>query len=432
MKKFNWKEFMRTHPLFSSLNEMEIEEVLQEELSEEKELSQGALIVDEGEVKDTIFLIGSGSVQVVLTEKGGNETSLSVLRKGEIFGEMAVLDKRPRSATVKANEKCILLEVKGQEFLKILGDHPDLEFKILLKLSERLRVLNDHLLTIKVQDVDEKLKLFNSKLDAELKAVEASLKAAQAVFDQTKVRTDEVITSAERSRTRVNITFTSITTFVGAGIAFLGWLGFNNLQKIDELYQQTEKLLTQAKTDIEFIEKTKLTAAQVAQLNQSLRDRENKLADNVLRPSLEQALATGNQTLAIRLYKDIQELKAQDTAFINELLNMIQVSFDDSSRDFTGLLGTVLEHAENPEDVIRCYYLLLTNAILVKDVKPTTLLTHGETYNATFNSLQKYIEEHKEKRITIDTLSPLERLFEQQEKRKQEAFDRVKKVVLRP
>ena len=247
MKKFNWKEFMRTHPLFSSLNEMEIEEVLQEELSEEKEFPQGALIVDEGEVKDTIFLIGSGSVQVVLPEKGGNETSLSILRKGEIFGEMAVLDKRPRSATVKANEKCILLEVRGQEFLKILGDHPDLEFKILLKLSERLRVLNDHLLTIKVQDVDEKLKLFNSKLDAELKAVEASLKAAQAVFDQTKVRTDEVITSAERSRTRVNITFTSITTFVGAGIALLGWLGFNNLQKIDELYQQTEKLLTSSK-----------------------------------------------------------------------------------------------------------------------------------------------------------------------------------------
>src|SRR5262245_6438210 len=204
MKTFNWEVFIKKHPIFSSLNEVEIEELLAENLSEEKEFSQGSLIVREGAVKDTIFLIGLGSVQVVLPEKGGNQITLSTLRKGEIFGEMAVLDKRPRSATVKANENCTLLEVKGQEFLKILADHSDLEFKILLKLSERLRVLNDHLLTMKVQDIDEKLKLFNDKLDAELKAVEASLKAAQAVFDQTKLRADEIISSAERSRTRVN------------------------------------------------------------------------------------------------------------------------------------------------------------------------------------------------------------------------------------
>jgi CRP-like cAMP-binding protein len=163
------------------------------------------------------------------------------LPKGEIFGEMAVLDKRPRSATVKANENCILLEIKGQEFLKILADHPDMEFKILLKLSERLRVLNDHLLTIKVQDIDEKLKLFNSKLDAELKAVEAQLKAAQTVFDQTKMRADEIITSADRTRARVNATFTTVTGLIGIGGAILGWFGLSSLKEINDLSQKASQ-----------------------------------------------------------------------------------------------------------------------------------------------------------------------------------------------
>jgi hypothetical protein len=48
MKKFNWEEFIKKHPLFSILNEVEIQELLAENLSEEKEFSQGTLIVREG------------------------------------------------------------------------------------------------------------------------------------------------------------------------------------------------------------------------------------------------------------------------------------------------------------------------------------------------------------------------------------------------
>jgi CRP-like cAMP-binding protein len=439
MKKFNWQEFIRTHPLFSSLSKIEIGEL--EELSEEKEFPQGSLIVREGAVEDTIFLIGSGSVQVVLPEKGGNETSLSILPKGEIFGEMAVLDKRPRSATVKANENCTLLEIKGQEFLKILGDHPDLEFKILLKLSERLRVLNDHLLTIKVQDIDEKLKLFNSKLDAELKAVEAQLKAAQAVFDQTKMRADEIITSADRTRARVNVTFTTVTGLIAMGGALLGWLGFSNLKEINSLSQE-------ASQHMESIRKNSVDVSQVWRLHQSVGALTNQLADAVVMLMFDEALAKNRQIAAKELYEAVQKIKAEP-GLIKNVLGKIEGSIiENPSRDFKLLLGTILTDAiqnqpikkgfvdqpslSDPEDIIRCRYLLLTNEILVPVESRTKKLPHGETIDETLDRLEKYIVRHTDERLPKKDLQSMEKLFAQQDKPKQQAFDRVKKLVMSP
>jgi CRP-like cAMP-binding protein len=432
MKKFNWEEFIKKHPLFSILNEVEIQELLAENLSEEKEFSQGTLIVREGEVKDTVFLIGSGSVHVMLPEKGGNEISLSILRMGEIFGEMAVLDKRPRSATVKANENCILLEVKGQEFLKILADHSDLEFKILLKLSERLRVLNDHLLTMKVQDVDEKLKLFNGKLDAELKAVEASLKAAQAVFDQTKMRADEIIISADRSRTRVNLAFTTVTTIIGTGIALLGWLGFSNLQKINELSKEATQHLETIRQIAGVSSETKENALHVWQVHQAVGNVSNRLADSVLMGMFNEALENNKQIVAAELYEDIRKVKA-DPDLIKNVLGRIERSIiEDSSRDFKFLLGTILDDASDPEEIIKCRYLLLTNEILVPVESRTKKLPHGETIVATFDRLEKYVVRYKDDRLPKKDLQSMEKLFGQQDKQKQEAFHRIKRLVLRP
>ena len=95
MKNFQWKDPLKYHPLFSGLSEREVEQLLREEVSEERDCLQGSVILKEGEVGDSFFLIGSGSVQVAVPQNG-HQTTLSVLRKGEFFGEMAVFEKRPR------------------------------------------------------------------------------------------------------------------------------------------------------------------------------------------------------------------------------------------------------------------------------------------------------------------------------------------------
>ena len=138
MKSFNWQDLLRGHPLFSSLTEEEIAQLLKDEASQEKAYPQGSVILSEGEFGDSLFLIGSGSVQVAPRGAAGQHLPLAILQAVEFFGEIAVLERRPRSATVTAREHCLLLEVKGEEFRKLLEAHPDIRSKVRATMSERL------------------------------------------------------------------------------------------------------------------------------------------------------------------------------------------------------------------------------------------------------------------------------------------------------
>ncbi len=139
MKSFNWQNLLRSHPIFSSLNEEEIANLLRDEVSQERVYPQGTVILREGEVGDSVFLLSSGSVQVALWGTRGPLMPLAILQAGEIFGEMAVLERRPRSATVLARENCLLLEVAGEEIRKLLEAHLEMQVKMYTVVRDRLR-----------------------------------------------------------------------------------------------------------------------------------------------------------------------------------------------------------------------------------------------------------------------------------------------------
>jgi hypothetical protein len=159
----------------------------------------------------------------------------------------------------------------------------------------------------------------------------------------------------------------------------------------------------------------------------------------------DEALEKNNQIVAAELYGAIRKIKPD--GLIKNVLGRIERSIiEDSSRDFKLLLGTILANAiddqavpkaqqepslSDREDIIRCRYLLLTNEILVPVESRTIKLAHGETIDATFNGLEKYVVTHKE-RLPKKDLQAMEKLFAQQDKPKQEAFDRVKRLVLSP
>jgi CRP-like cAMP-binding protein len=142
MKSFNWQDFLRSHPIFSSLNDQEIANLLRDEISQERVYPQGAVIIRGGEVGDSLFLISSGSAQVALQGTEGPSFPLAVLQAGEIFGEMAVLERRPRSATVLARENCLVLEIAGEEIRKLLEAHLELQVKMYTVIRDRLRQAN--------------------------------------------------------------------------------------------------------------------------------------------------------------------------------------------------------------------------------------------------------------------------------------------------
>jgi PAS domain S-box-containing protein len=138
-KRFDWKRLLSQHSILSSLSEKEKDWLICENVSHEFERPEEFEIIKEGELSDSIYLIGSGSVRVVLKSDEGSEIKLSTLRRGEFFGEIAAIQQKPRSATVITKENSVFLKINGGDFLKILEEHSDIATKVLLILSERLR-----------------------------------------------------------------------------------------------------------------------------------------------------------------------------------------------------------------------------------------------------------------------------------------------------
>jgi two-component system, sensor histidine kinase len=154
VKKFDWAAFMRDHPILSGLDDQHVQWLLGDDVSTERHYDPGDVIVREGAMGDSIFVLGSGVAEAVLAAAGGQRIVLSVMPAGETFGEMGLFEQRERSATVRAREPCIVLEIKGAELFHLVEAHPKLEFKVLLNVSERLRSKNEQLLALHLKSVE--------------------------------------------------------------------------------------------------------------------------------------------------------------------------------------------------------------------------------------------------------------------------------------
>lgn len=104
----------------------------------EQQYKPGDIIFKEGDVGDAMYLIRSGQV-IVFKGDPGSPIVLGYRGAGEIIGEMALLDDRPRSATVVATEPLCLLKISQEDFQTWLGDNPSLRVNLMKVLSARLR-----------------------------------------------------------------------------------------------------------------------------------------------------------------------------------------------------------------------------------------------------------------------------------------------------
>jgi signal transduction histidine kinase/CheY-like chemotaxis protein len=154
VKAFDWAEFLRLDSFFAIQDEKTRQWLVTDQASSEHTYKPGALIIREGELGDSIFVIGSGSAEALLSVGGAPEILLAVLRQGETFGEMGFFERRPRSATVRAYEACVVLEVKGEALRSLADAHPEIGFRLLLQVSERLRRNNEQILTLHLRGVE--------------------------------------------------------------------------------------------------------------------------------------------------------------------------------------------------------------------------------------------------------------------------------------
>ncbi|MBN1476130.1 cyclic nucleotide-binding domain-containing protein [Candidatus Sumerlaeota bacterium] len=106
-----------------------------------REYQDGETIVRQREAGDCMFVIQEGQVEV-LGEREGEEVRLAVLDKSDFFGEMALFERDVRSATVRALGPARVLTLDRRTFLRRIQEDPSLAFRILEKMSNRIRELN--------------------------------------------------------------------------------------------------------------------------------------------------------------------------------------------------------------------------------------------------------------------------------------------------
>ena len=130
-------DFLRRVPLFDALGDSEIEALA--EVAFARRFDKGQLIILVAEPGDSLFIIRRGQVKVSLLHEDGREFILSLLGEGEFFGELALLDDRPRSASVSAFEETELLIVRRSDFQELISRVPGIAVTLLEELAGRLR-----------------------------------------------------------------------------------------------------------------------------------------------------------------------------------------------------------------------------------------------------------------------------------------------------
>jgi CRP/FNR family cyclic AMP-dependent transcriptional regulator len=113
-----------------------------------KDYSDGEIIVRQGDVGDSMFVIQEGQIEV-LKETDGEEIRLRIAREGEFMGEMAIFERENRSATLRALGKVRVLTIDKKNFLRRIHEDPSLAFRIVQTMSSRIRELSDEIARLK-------------------------------------------------------------------------------------------------------------------------------------------------------------------------------------------------------------------------------------------------------------------------------------------
>lgn len=142
---------LRNVPLFSSLTEAQCE--LLAPCVRRRTYARGATIIDAGGRTESLHIIVSGRAQVVMSNAKGDQVILAILRAGEHFGEMGLIDDLPRTVSVVAREACEVLVLSKQDFQGCLHQNFELAMAVARALVRRLREADTRIGNLALLDV---------------------------------------------------------------------------------------------------------------------------------------------------------------------------------------------------------------------------------------------------------------------------------------
>lgn len=150
--------FFRKFPLFADLDDRELAAIAA--VAKTRRYAKDDVVFYADESGDIFCLIQAGQVKVTMISPEGKEIILSLMGPGEFFGEMALLDDEPRSATVVATEPLELVTIWRKDFLQILSENFDITKKVLAQISRRLRSASSRIESLATMDVYGRLARF--------------------------------------------------------------------------------------------------------------------------------------------------------------------------------------------------------------------------------------------------------------------------------
>jgi CRP-like cAMP-binding protein len=175
-------------------------------IAQRRTISAGSILFHEKEMGTTFYVILSGSIKLFTKSNTGEEKVLSLVSNGESFGELSLLDGRPRSASAQTLEITTLLELSSDHFMNLMQAHFDITRGILAELCRRLRETNEHVNDLTFLDGRTRvlknlitLANKNGKRDGNLISIQMSLNYDELaqMAGVTKVLLSEVIRELE-------------------------------------------------------------------------------------------------------------------------------------------------------------------------------------------------------------------------------------------
>ncbi len=148
------KTHLKQVPLFNSFSDEQID--ILSKVGIVKKFTKGYLIVNQDDPGDTLYIVISGHVKVSLLNEDGKEIVLSLMKEGDFFGELSLLDDEPRSASIIAIEDAVLFLVTRRQFYQLIASHPVILKKVIKEICTRLRRADEKIKSLAFFDVYER------------------------------------------------------------------------------------------------------------------------------------------------------------------------------------------------------------------------------------------------------------------------------------
>jgi CRP/FNR family cyclic AMP-dependent transcriptional regulator len=142
---------LKSVPLFASLADEQLRLLVP--VVARRSATRSSTIMAAGDQIDSLYIVISGRLKVMMSDAEGKEVILSLIGPGEFFGEMGLIDDSPRSASVVTIEPCELLSITKRDFKKCLAENVEMSMAVMRGLVRRLREADRKIGSLAMLDV---------------------------------------------------------------------------------------------------------------------------------------------------------------------------------------------------------------------------------------------------------------------------------------